>query len=93
MVTGMEHARFKMTAVGKGRLITTSGEADLLEFVVFARRDPRDPITVWLRYPYKAARLWSLGDDTPTVVNAVFELGGTAVHLPSVPIYGAVEPA
>jgi hypothetical protein len=83
--------RFYNTSTTIGRLTAGGGQVDLLEFVVFARRDPRDPITVWLRDPHKTARLWSLGDETPAAVNAVLELGGTAVHLPSVPIYGAVE--
>jgi hypothetical protein len=129
---GMEHTRYQMSAIGKGRLavsreespdpflvardahmlldrtndmlrlyntstaiarLTTAddGKTDLLQFVVYARRDPRDPITVWLRDPRKTARLWKPADAAPEMVKAGSELGGIAVQLPSVAICAAVE--
>jgi hypothetical protein len=84
--------RLYNTSTSIARLTTASdGATDLLQFVVYAQRDPRDPITVWLRDPRKTARLWRQPDAAPEMVKAAPELGGIAVQLPSVAVCAAVE--
>ena len=63
----------------------------LLQFVNYARRAPDDVITAWLGRPYRSARLWTLGAGSAQTVAIAAENGGTAVHLPSIPVYAGVE--
>ena len=65
--------------------------AGLLQFVNYARRAPDDVITAWLNHPYRSARLWTLASGTARTVAIAAENGGTAVHLPSIPVYAGVE--
>jgi hypothetical protein len=84
--------RFYNVSTAICRLSSTgNGRPDLLQLVNFARRDPADGIPIWLREPYKAARLWNLGDPSPADVKVSPELGGATVQLPSVSTYAAVE--
>lgn len=68
-----------------------AGDREAVQIVSFAIRFPNDVATAWVPGKYTSARLWTLGVDEPSALQAVPENGGTSLYLPPTPVYAGIE--
>jgi hypothetical protein len=86
---------FNISAFLSAHTAAPGGESALLQMTTFARatRYAVPEVTVWFPQQYRAARMWTLGSESPVALNLVPENTGMDVQVPSVSPYAAVEVA
>jgi hypothetical protein len=72
---------------------TTSadGKSTVVHLVNFERRASRNPISLWVKDPFRWARFWKLGANEPVPLSAVLEREGKELPLPPSKTYAAVK--
>ncbi len=67
------------------------GKKALVQIVNYSSREKGDTATVWIRDPYRSARLWTLEKGEPVTLKGVSEGGGQEFHLPPFQVFAAIE--
>jgi hypothetical protein len=68
------------------------GGRSLLQLVDYTTaRKSGNEITVWLRRPYRSARLWQMGADSPLVLKKAPEVNGMEFYLPPIKSFAGLE--
>jgi hypothetical protein len=67
------------------------GTHALFQVINFAQRLADDRESIWFRNRYRAAQLWTIGDETPRPATQAPENGGTVVQIPGMKNYAAIE--
>ena len=70
---------------------SSDGRMSLIHLVNFDRRASRVAVSLWVKQPFRAARLWKLGASEPMALSAKPEQGGQEFALPPFATYAAVE--
>jgi hypothetical protein len=70
---------------------SADGKTMLIHLTNFDRRGSRVPVSLWVKQPFRTARLWKLGSSEPVALPARPEHGGRELALPPFTTYAAVE--
>ena len=86
---------FNLSAFLSAHTAAPGGASALLQITNFASatRFSVNQVTVWFPQQYRAARMWTLGSETPVALKLEPENTGMDVQIPSISPYAAVEVA
>ena len=70
---------------------TSDGRMMLIQLVSFDRRAGGVPVCLWVKAPFRTARLWKLGSNEPITLSSKPEQGGREFSLPPFTTFAAVE--
>ena len=86
---------FNLSAFLSAHTAAPGGASALLQITNFANanRFSVNEVTVWFPQQYRAARMWTLGSESPVALKLAPENTGMEVQIPSVSPYAAIEVA
>jgi hypothetical protein len=94
LLTSHRHDRLRVFNPGSAQFHHTAsadGRTGVLHAILFGWVDPRMPTTVWFRRPWAHALAWTLTAEEAAPVARTPVETGVEFHLPTVPIYCALE--
>jgi len=95
LLLGHEHDLLRLWNGGSLNVYYTSspaaGRSGLLQLVNYTTRRAAHPVTVGLAQPYKKARFWDLGADSPRPLEIQAAARGIELPLPEFSVYAAIE--
>jgi hypothetical protein len=94
LLTSHRHDRVRVFNLGTGQFhYATSGDGrqGVLHALAFPTPYPRGQMTVWFRHPWTGARVWMVGSEDGAPAGRTTVDDGVEFHLPSVPVYCALE--
>ena len=71
--------------------LAPGGRRAVVHMVNYATRAGRDLLSCRIVGPWRAAKFWSIDKAEPAVVETVKERDAIELHLPAIPVYGAVD--
>jgi hypothetical protein len=71
--------------------LAPGGKRAVVHMINYAARPGRDLISCRIAGPWRSARFWALEKAGPVAVETVRERNALEVHLPAIPVYGAVD--
>ncbi len=71
--------------------LAPGGRRAIVHMINYATRPGRDLLSCRIVGPWRSAKLWTLEKSEATPVESVREKDAIEVHLPAIPVYGAVD--
>jgi hypothetical protein len=92
----MSHGRDRLRAFNPGvsqlhYATSADGARGIVHVLRYAAPDPRSPMTVWLREPWRSASAWGVTEPSPVAVARELARPGVELHVPPLPVYCALE--
>ncbi|MCC6859619.1 MAG: hypothetical protein IT158_13705 [Bryobacterales bacterium] len=72
-------------------LMAPGGKRAVVHMINYATSTGRDSMSCRIAGPWRSARLWMFDQPGPITLETVREPGGIQVHLPPIPVHGAVD--
>jgi hypothetical protein len=72
-------------------MMAPGGKQAVVHMINYATRTGRDNVSCRIVGPWRSARLWMFDKPGPVTLETVPERNAIEVHLPPIPVHGAVD--